>query len=214
MPRVPVRHRRPRVGGDAQTRVRHQGGRPRPGGHPHRPRAQAPGPQRRRAHDPFRETPGRRRATRTAHRPAHRHPRPVQDAEGDPARRAFTLDELQGLFDYADDRVVRIRPAGRKRWLSAFRDATLFKVAYAYGLRRTEVAMLDMVDFGPNPHGPEFEEYGVCRVRFGKARRGSPPKPRSVLTVWPWTTEILQQWTYAQHFSCSLLIYRGRFRAR
>jgi integrase len=58
----------------------------------------------------------------------------VQDAEGDPARRAFTLDELQGLFDYADDRVVRIRAAGRKGWLSAFRDATLFKVAYAYGL--------------------------------------------------------------------------------
>ncbi|XVU24200.1 tyrosine-type recombinase/integrase [Actinoplanes sp. CA-054009] len=118
----------------------------------------------------------------------------VQDAEGDPARRAFTLDELQGLFDYADDRVARIRAAGRKGWLSAFRDATLFKVAYAYGLRRTEVAMLDVVDFGRNPHGPEFEEYGVCRVRFGKARRGSPPKPRSVLTVWPWTTEILQQW--------------------
>jgi hypothetical protein len=34
--------------------------------------------------------------------------------------------------------------------------------------------MLGMVDFGPNPHGPEFEEYGVCRVRFGKARRDSP----------------------------------------
>ena len=30
----------------------------------------------------------------------------VQDAESDPARRAFTLDELQGLFDYADDRNV------------------------------------------------------------------------------------------------------------
>jgi len=118
----------------------------------------------------------------------------VQDAEGDPSRRAFTLDELQALFDYADDEVVRIRAAGRKGWLAAFRDAALLKVAYGYGLRRREVAMLDLVDFGANPHAEEFGDFGVCRVRFGKARKGSAPKPRSVLTVWPWTTEILRQW--------------------
>jgi len=34
----------------------------------------------------------------------------------------------------------------------------------------------------------------VCQVRFGKAMKGSPPKRRSVLTVWPWAAEILQQW--------------------
>jgi integrase/recombinase XerC len=57
----------------------------------------------------------------------------AQDAEGDPARRAFTLDELQDLFDYADDQVARVRAAGRKGWLGLFRDAALFKVAYAFG---------------------------------------------------------------------------------
>lgn len=119
----------------------------------------------------------------------------VQDAEGDPSRRAFTLDELQALFDYADDQVVRVRNAGRKGWLAAFRDAALFKVAYGYGLRRREVAMLDLVDFGANPHAREFGDFGVCRVRYGKARKGSPAKPRSVLTVWAWTTEALQEWT-------------------
>ncbi|MFF0659456.1 tyrosine-type recombinase/integrase [Micromonospora tulbaghiae] len=119
----------------------------------------------------------------------------VQDAEGDPSRRAFTVDELQALFDYADEQVVRSRAAGRKGWLALFRDATLLKVAYGYGLRRREVTMLDLVDFGPNPHATEFGDVGVCRIRFGKARKGSPPKPRSVLTVWPWTVEILQQWT-------------------
>ena len=44
-----------------------------------------------------------------------------------------------------------VRAAGRKGWLAAFRDAALFKVAYGYGLRRNEVRMLDVADFGPQP---------------------------------------------------------------
>jgi integrase/recombinase XerC len=115
--------------------------------------------------------------------------------EGRPARRAFTIEELQALFDHADDEVARVRAVGRKGWVTLFRDATLLKVAYGYGLRRAEVAMLDVVDFGTNPHAREFAEHGVCRVRFGKAAKGSAPKPRSVLTVWPWTVEVLQEWT-------------------
>jgi site-specific recombinase XerD len=118
----------------------------------------------------------------------------AQQAESDPGKRAFTLDELQAFFDHADEQVSRIRVAGRKGWLPAFRDAVLFKVAYAYGLRRREVRMLDLADFGRNPHGPEFGDYGVCQVRFGKASKGSPPKRRSVLTVWTWTPEILTEW--------------------
>ncbi len=118
----------------------------------------------------------------------------AQEVEGRPARRAFAIDELQTLFDHADDQVTRARSAGRKGWLTLFRDATILKVAYTYGLRRTEVAMLDVADFGANPHAREFGDYGICRVRFGKANKGSAPKPRSVLTVWPWTVEVLQQW--------------------
>jgi hypothetical protein len=49
----------------------------------------------------------------------------------------------------------------------AFRDAALFKLAYGYGLRRNEVRMLDMADFSPNVHAPEFGELGVCYVRHG-----------------------------------------------
>jgi integrase/recombinase XerC len=118
----------------------------------------------------------------------------VQDAESDPSRRAFTRDELQTFFDHADDQVERIRTAGRKGWLAAFRDATLFKVAYAFGLRRNETSMLDVADFGPNPRAVEFGGYGVCYVRHGKAMAGSPPKRRSVLAVWPWSSEILDEW--------------------
>jgi integrase/recombinase XerC len=51
--------------------------------------------------------------------------------------------------------------------------------------------MLDVADFSGNPRGPE---YGVCQVRHGKAGKGSPPKRRSVLAVWPWAAEVLQQW--------------------
>jgi site-specific recombinase XerD len=119
----------------------------------------------------------------------------VQAAEGDPVKRAFTIDELQSFFDHADGEVARIRAAGRKGWLPAFRDATLFKISYGYGLRRNETRMLDVADFGTNPHAPEFGEHGVCYVRHGKAMKGSAPKRRSVLTVWPWVTEALTEWT-------------------
>ena len=118
----------------------------------------------------------------------------VQENEADPRKRAFTVDELQALFDHADAQVSRVRSGGRKGWLPVFRDAVAMKVAYGFGLRRTETQMPGTADFGPNPHAAEFGEFGVCQVRFGKARKGSPPKRRSVLTVWAWVPEILAQW--------------------
>ena len=63
--------------------------------------------------------------------------------EGRPGRRPFTRAELQAFFDFADERVAAVRQRGRKGWLAAFRDAALFKVTYAWGLRRREAAMLD-----------------------------------------------------------------------
>jgi site-specific recombinase XerD len=118
----------------------------------------------------------------------------VADSEADARRRAFTRGELQAFFDHVDDEVAARRAAGRKGWMAAFRDAALFKTAYAFGLRRNETRMLDAADFGRNPSGPEFGDFGVCYVRHGKAQRGSPPKRRSVLTVWDWSAEILEQW--------------------
>ncbi|MFD9419979.1 tyrosine-type recombinase/integrase [Streptomyces goshikiensis] len=78
--------------------------------------------------------------------------------------------------------------------MPAFRDAALFKVAYAYGLRRNEARMLDLTDFGRNPEGREFGEYGTLLIRYGKAKKGSPPKRRSVLTVWHWTPHTIEEW--------------------
>jgi hypothetical protein len=97
----------------------------------------------------------------------------VADYEGRPARRPFSRTELQDFFDFADGRVAAVRDSGRKGWLAAFRDATLFKVTYAWGLRRREVAMLDAVDFSTNPAAPELGRFGTLAVRHGKAMRGS-----------------------------------------
>lgn len=87
----------------------------------------------------------------------------LQDGEADPSKRAFTLDEIEAFFDYADNEVARVRGSGRKGWLPAFRDAALFKVAYSFGLRRTETRMLDVADLARNPRAPEF---GVCVLGF------------------------------------------------
>ncbi len=58
----------------------------------------------------------------------------VQDNESDPGKRAFTKAELHAFFAHCDNEVARIRAFGRKGWLPAFRDATLFKVIYGWGL--------------------------------------------------------------------------------
>ena len=67
----------------------------------------------------------------------------------------------------------------------------MLKIAYAFGLRRRELLMLEVHDFGRNPKAPEFADFGVCYVRWGKASRGSAPRRRSVLTVMPWSVEVL-----------------------
>ena len=53
------------------------------------------------------------------------------DYEGRPAHRPFSPSELPDFFDFADARVAAVRDGGRKGWLAAFRDTTLFKVTYA-----------------------------------------------------------------------------------
>lgn len=120
--------------------------------------------------------------------------RHVSEFEADPRVRPFTRSELQVFFDYSDDQVQRARSLGRKGWLAAFRDAALFKTIYAFGLRRNEVAMLDITDFHRNAAAPQFGAYGVCTVRFGKALKGSTPRRRNVLAVMPWSVEVLSEY--------------------
>lgn len=118
----------------------------------------------------------------------------VADYEGRAQRRPLSRTELQALFDVADERVQMVRSRGEKGWLAAFRDATLFKVVYGWGLRRREAVMLDVEDFSTNPAAPQLGRWGVCHVRYGKAMRGSPPKRRAVATVMAWAAQALEQY--------------------
>jgi site-specific recombinase XerD len=113
----------------------------------------------------------------------------LNDYEGDPEARPFTREEMQKFLDYADEQVERAVNGRRKGALAAYRDATLFKVMYGWGLRRTETSKLDITDWGRNPAAPEFGRYGMLNVRYGKAKKGQPPRRRNVASVMGWAVE-------------------------
>ena len=113
----------------------------------------------------------------------------LNDYEGSPEARPFTREEIQRFLDYADDQVDRVVRSKRKGALAAYRDATLFKVIYGWGLRRTEAAKLDLVDSGRYASAPQFGRYGTLNVRYGKAKTGQPPRRRNVLSVMDWAVE-------------------------
>lgn len=106
-------------------------------------------------------------------------------------RRPLTREELRCLLDHADAQADKAIHVGRRAGLVARRNAAIFKVMYAWGLRNREVSMLDVTDFYRNPHAPELGRYGMLEVRFGKSPRGSRPKRRTVLTVMPWVVEVI-----------------------
>jgi integrase len=114
--------------------------------------------------------------------------------EGSAEVRPFAREELQGFLDFCDEKAVEARRLGRKGWLAAFRDATLFKTIYAWGLRRREAAKLELTDFWKNAEFPEFGRYGTLLVRYGKASKGGVPRRRNVLTVMPWAVEVLEEY--------------------
>jgi len=97
--------------------------------------------------------------------------------------------------------VDREYAAGSKRWLPVYRDSIAFKLCYAYGLRRRELTMLDLQDFGPNPHVPDYDAFGAVTVRWAKGTAGSGPRRRTVLTVpeFDWVVPMLRTWTSRGH---------------
>ncbi len=105
-------------------------------------------------------------------------PKHTTDDAVPPARRSFTRSELEKLFNFLDDEVDASRAAGSKRWVTLFRDSIAFKLCYAYGLRRRELAMLDLHDFGPNPHVPRLRHVRRPNGSLGQRHRrfrSAPP---------------------------------------
>lgn len=118
----------------------------------------------------------------------------VQTNDTQDKRRPFTRSELQQFFDLADLEPERILNSGRKGALAAWRDAVAFKTLYGWGLRAGEGRQLQLVDCSRNARAPGFGEWGLLRIRHGKAMRGSPAKQRTVLTVFDWAAEALEHW--------------------
>lgn len=114
--------------------------------------------------------------------------------DGDPRRRGLSSDELQLLFDRAD-REVDIRLTEKRKGATlAYRDATLFKVIFAWGLRANEACHLEITDLFRSPRQPQFGNIGVVQVRMGKGSQGSGPKSRTVATLYEWAVEALQDY--------------------
>lgn len=120
--------------------------------------------------------------------------RHTQESTMRPEKRAFTVQELQEFFDFADTEVERIFRSRRKGALAAWRDAVAFKVCYGWGLRHDELRKLQLVDFSCSAKAPYIGDYGVLRVRNGKANKGAPKKQRSVLTLVDWAAEAAASW--------------------
>jgi integrase/recombinase XerC len=118
----------------------------------------------------------------------------LDEFEGDPRRRPLTVDELDAFFAACDERVTRAGASGRKGTLQAWRDQAMFKIAFGWGLRRRELAMLDVCDFRPDARLPEFGAFAQVHVRHGKSKRGGGPQRRTVLTVFGWAVEVVEQY--------------------
>lgn len=120
--------------------------------------------------------------------------RHTQEASMGPEKRVFDLAELQQFFDFADDEVQRIIRSKVKGGLAAWRDVTELKVCYGWGLRHDELRRLDLVDFSASAKAPYFGDYGLLRVRNGKANKGAPKKQRTVQTLVDWAAEAVAGW--------------------
>ena len=73
---------------------------------------------------------------------------------------------------------LRERVGSARVFAAAGRDYALFRTLYHAGLRSEEAVMLDIADLH-FPRGP----FGKIHVRFGKATKGSGPRPRWVLML-------------------------------
>ncbi len=91
--------------------------------------------------------------------------------DGSPSAKAPPSPErVEQFFAFLRDRVATAR-----KFAAAGRDYALFRTLYHAGLRADETASLEQADlhFGRGP-------FGKIHVRFGKAARGSGPRPRWV----------------------------------
>ena len=118
--------------------------------------------------------------------------RHIEEYDHRPARREVSRDELRTLFDHIDDRFEELVAANHKGAAIAWRNATMFTVQYATGVRPGELVKLQTCDLLPHPVVPQFGRLAVVRVRWGKRSKGGPYRPRGVQMVLDWAVEALR----------------------
>ncbi|MGR6917970.1 tyrosine-type recombinase/integrase [[Actinomadura] parvosata] len=111
-----------------------------------------------------------------------------------PGRRPMTREEVRRFLDHADDQVGQTLRQRNKGALARLRDATLFKVVYAWGLRPSETSALDVADFQPHPDVPELGRFGALSVRTGRRLRGLPQRRRTVVSMMPWAVDAVREY--------------------
>jgi len=70
----------------------------------------------------------------------------------------------------------------------------MFKICFAWGLRRAELSVLEVCDFRAAAKLPEFGSCGQVHVRYGKSKRGGGPQRRTVLSVFEWAPAVVEQY--------------------
>lgn len=91
--------------------------------------------------------------------------------DGSPSTRPPPSPErMEAFFEFLRERI-----GGARKFAPAARDYALFRTLYHCGLRADEAASVDRSDLHFD-RGP----FGKIHVRFGKAARGSGPRPRWV----------------------------------
>ena len=95
----------------------------------------------------------------------------VQQAEGDPLKRAFTVDELQAFFDHADEQVRRVRGGGPQGLAAGVPGRGAVQ-----GRLRVRAAPHRGPDARPGRLGHQPARRRVRRVRLvpGAVRQGQP----------------------------------------
>ena len=74
--------------------------------------------------------------------------------------------------------------------LAAYRDATLFKVMYGWGLRRPRPPGWIWRTAAGTRRLRSSAGTGMLNVRYGKAKKGQPPRRRNVASVMAWAVEV------------------------
>ena len=144
----------------------------------------------------------------------------VQEAEGDPRKRAFTVAELQAFFDYADDQAVRV-PAGTARggWpRTGTRHCS--RSSTGWGCAAPRRRCWTWRTSAPTRHAPEFGRYGMCHVRLRQGQEGAaaaapqrangdgPGRSRRSPTTW--TEQVRPPVSAAPAIAALWLTERGR----